>query len=92
MPVIKRQRSITPEDVILRLEKLLQVGRVVTHHLGYMVQSIVLQERIDEQSMSLKQINWQITKSNIWKTRHEIKYAGNNDTSDQNNINCIAAY
>lgn len=54
MSVIKRQRSITPEDVILRLEKLLQVGWVVTHHLGHVVQPIVLQERIDKQSVSLK--------------------------------------
>lgn len=54
MPIVIWQRAIPSKNEVLSLEKYIQVQWVVAHNLSHMIQSIILQEGIDEQHVSLE--------------------------------------
>lgn len=54
MAVVVGQRSVTTQHVLLRLEESLQVLWMVTHNLDHVFQSIVVEEGIHEEVVSLE--------------------------------------
>lgn len=54
MPVLEWERPIAAQNEILGLKEVVQVTGMVAHHLGHMVQPIVLQERVHEKRVRLK--------------------------------------
>lgn len=46
VPVVVGQRAVAAQDEVLCPHEHVQVARVVAHHLGHMVQPVVLQKRV----------------------------------------------
>ncbi len=54
VPVVVRKRSVAAQHVLLRLEKGLQILRVVAHHLDHVLQPVVVQKRVHKKTMRLQ--------------------------------------
>lgn len=48
MPIIVAEGTVTLQDEMLRPQEDVEVSRVVAHHLGHLIYSVVLEKRIYE--------------------------------------------